>query len=102
MIPPRQQPQHALRIASVARLAENVPVDHDNRVGTQDALLGPGLCHCQRLFPRQTLGTLTRRFAFAKSFLNVSGLRHKRNARVAQKFLPAWRRGSQYQHALRF
>jgi hypothetical protein len=100
MIPPRQQPQHAGSIGSVARLAENVPVDHHDRVRSQNAVRGPAAGHRKRFFPRQPLGTIARQLALANSFLDISSLHNKRNPRVAQKFLPAWRRGSENNHAI--
>jgi hypothetical protein len=83
MNPPRQQPQHARRIGSIAGLAENIPVDYHDRVCSQDAVRGPAPGHGHRLLPRQPLGAIARQLAVANSFLDSSSLHHKRNPRVA-------------------
>jgi hypothetical protein len=49
----RKQTQHARRVSFIARFAENLAIDDDNRVGTQDKPVGLLEEYGVSLLPRQ-------------------------------------------------
>jgi hypothetical protein len=74
---PGEQPQHANGIVSVDRLAEDRLIDHDNRVGSQHQILPPGAPDRECFLARQPLRTLTRRFGYQRSLVDVCRLHGK-------------------------
>jgi hypothetical protein len=83
MLAPGEQAQHANSVVVVDRLAKDDLVDHDYGVSPKHAILRPGPADRKRLFTRQPLRTLTRRFPCERSLINVCRLHSERNAGVA-------------------
>ena len=95
---PRKQTQHASRIGSIPRLAQNCLIDNDDRVRPQYAILRPLSSNRQRLLPCQSLCTLLRLLIRQRTLINIRRLYSKRNASFAQKILSSRRGRCKYKH----
>jgi len=100
MRPSRQQSQHASRIVSVMRLAENNVIDHHDGIRAENITLRMDSKNRQRFFSRQPLGTFLSSLTRAWALIDISGLHRERNTRVAQQLLTAGRGGGENQHAI--
>src|SRR5260370_11513426 len=87
----RKQAQHPRRIVGVARLFENLLVDHDDSVGPQHAPAGERLRHSLLFFARQAARVLNRIFPRKPFFSYVRRMHLDRDAGFAQQLLPARR-----------
>jgi len=74
----------------ITRLAQDGVVDDDDGVRAQNVILRTTLRNHQRLFPRQSFGTVSRRLSRQRRFVDISRLHREWNAGVAQQILAAW------------
>ena len=88
----RQQPQHALRVLGAVRLAEDVMVDDDGRIGGQNGRVGQVRTDCVGFRFRDTHHVGFRRFTVMKRFIDIGGAHEELDAGRAQQLGPSRRR----------
>jgi hypothetical protein len=84
MLASGKQAQHARSVCGIARLAENLAIDHDDGVSAEHNILRTLTSYCKRLLARQAFGTFLRTFSRQRIFGDIRSLHFKRNSSAAQ------------------
>jgi hypothetical protein len=92
---PRQAPQHARRHIRRARFTENLGVNFDHRIGSEDRLAGHPARDLERLFPGGAARECRGVFSSTRSLFGLSGDDLEGYADELEKLAPAWRTAGQ-------